>query len=150
MAIKNILKPSPIAISELKEKKKEIVKTFPLDRPGCLCETYIRERIARKEMSLFECPEVKKRKLKKYFIVCDNCKEKLAYFHSDTPSLDNYFDLHYMCWYDKESWHGCLTINRNPNTLELNFECACGHKEIREPSLNNVERYTKWQIIPKV
>jgi hypothetical protein len=31
-----------------------------------------------------------------------------------------------VCWYDKRSWHGCMTVNVSELDGMLGFECVCG------------------------
>jgi hypothetical protein len=63
---------------------------------------------------------------KKYDILCGRCGEKVAYCWAENEKLDNWCDLHYICWFDKDSWRGALAVNVSPIDGHLGFECACG------------------------
>lgn len=63
---------------------------------------------------------------KKYWITCGRCGDNVAYVWADNEKLDNWCDLHYVCWYDKKSWRGAMAINVSPVDGKLGIECACG------------------------
>jgi len=63
---------------------------------------------------------------KKYDIFCSRCSEKVAYVWAANDKLDEWVDLHYICWYNKESWRGALSINVSPIDGRIGIECACG------------------------
>jgi len=52
--------------------------------------------------------------------------EKVAYVWAANDKLDEWVDLHYICWYNKESWRGALSINVSPIDGRIGIECACG------------------------
>lgn len=62
----------------------------------------------------------------KYWILCARCNDKVAYVWADNEKLDNWCDLHYLCWYNKTSWRGAMAINVSPVDGKLGIECACG------------------------
>lgn len=153
-------KPSRGALDRLVEEGKsriDIISWRPFDLPDCACEKTINDCIVNKKTKHIVCPNAKNKK--QYKIVCKNCGEQLAYFHADAPILKDYCNLHTVSWYNKDSWHGCYGINRNPQTLIVNFECCCGSKVIRESSevkikgltglqkVKNIKRYTEYKII---
>lgn len=63
---------------------------------------------------------------KKYDIICTRCGEKVAYVWADNDKLENWCDLHYLCWYDKTTWYGARAINVSPIDGRLGIECSCG------------------------
>lgn len=63
---------------------------------------------------------------KKFFVICTTCHDRVAYVWADNEKLENWCDLHYLCWYDRESSHGAMAVNVSPVDGELGFECACG------------------------
>lgn len=63
---------------------------------------------------------------KKYTITCTRCGEKVATVWAMNDKLDDWCDLHYICWYNKHSWFGALTINVSPIDGQIGVECACG------------------------
>lgn len=154
------MKPSPQAIQFLKDnklKEKQIVSWNPLDLPGCVCEALIKAELFKSEQEKrppnpVVCPASKG--LQRFDVICNKCKDTLAYFYGQFPSLEGqYYDLHYVSWYNKAKWHGCLGHNRNPYTLKVNFECACGNSEINEKRfvkgsdvLYDTPRYTSYTI----
>lgn len=144
-----------LALYERKKGKNIIIGDNPIDRPGCICHQLVALNINSGVKKLVTCP--KGEGLKKWKVNCSKCGEQLAYFKSKEGSLDGeYYDLHYICWHDKTSWHGCITVNVNPYNSKINFECACGNREIEEPSLDNrslkmaglknKKRYTRFKI----
>lgn len=67
-----------------------------------------------------------KQGLKKYTIRCSTCGEKVAYCWAKNDKLEGWCDLHYICWYDKETWYGAMAVNVSPIDNRIGFECACG------------------------
>lgn len=63
---------------------------------------------------------------KKYDIICSRCGDRVAYVWARDDKLADWCDLHYICWFDKFSWRGCMTVNVSPIDAHLGFECACG------------------------
>jgi len=63
---------------------------------------------------------------KKFFINCTRCGEKVGYCWANNEALEEWVDLHYICWYDKKSWHGAMAVNVSRIDGSLGFECACG------------------------
>lgn len=63
---------------------------------------------------------------KKYTITCSRCGEKVAYLWADNEQLDNWCDMHYLCWHDKKSWYGAMAIKIDPDGDKIGIECACG------------------------
>lgn len=63
---------------------------------------------------------------KRYDITCTNCQDQVAYVWADNEQLDNWCDLHYLCWYNKTSWRGAMAINVSPIDGKIGIECACG------------------------
>lgn len=64
--------------------------------------------------------------LQRYDINCVNCGEKVAYCWAKNDKLEGWCDLHYVSWYDEESWRGAMVVNVSPIDGALGFECACG------------------------
>ena len=159
------MRPSAEKRLELLESGKDridIISWRPFDPPSkegfeCDCEGLIKER-AKGDQGYLECPLAKG--LTKYKVVCKKCGERLAIFNAERPSLKGkFYNLHYTSWFDKKSWHGCLGMNRNSHTMEVNFECACGNKVIKEPreveivtnkgtkKVKDMKRYTEYKIL---
>lgn len=67
-----------------------------------------------------------KGKRKRFNINCVRCGEKVAYCWAFNEALEGWCDLHYICWYDRKSWHGAMALNVSPLDESLGFECACG------------------------
>ena len=67
-----------------------------------------------------------KGKRNRYDIYCTNCGEKVAYVWAINEKLANWCDLHYLCWYDEESWRGAMAVNVSPIDGHIGIECACG------------------------
>jgi len=63
---------------------------------------------------------------KLFDIICTRCGDKVAYVWARTEKLEDWVDLHYVCWFDKFSWRGAMTINVSPIDARIGFECACG------------------------
>lgn len=72
---------------------------------------------------------------KKYHILCATCGDKVAYVWAKDQKLTDWADLHYICWYDRESWRGAMAINVSPVDGALGIECACG-EDTREFRVN--------------
>lgn len=67
-----------------------------------------------------------KRGRKRYDIYCTRCGEKTAYVYAKNEKLEGWCDLHYLCWYDQNSWYGAMAINVSPIDGHIGIECACG------------------------
>lgn len=63
---------------------------------------------------------------KRYDITCTRCGEKTAYVWATNDQLDDWCDLHYLCWYNEESWRGAMAINVSLIDGKIGIECACG------------------------
>ena len=132
--------PSKEALRSLtdRQKKRDFIGHMPVNPPRI-------EQLVSKEktkilrnMALMNGPEredfIRKgpidlmphNNLHKYFITCTSCGEKVAYVWARNEKLEGWCDLHYLCWYDKDSWYGSMTVNVSPVDGELGFECACG------------------------
>ncbi len=128
-----------ISLIEQGKDKVRIYGKFPIDPENCECKPLIKATVQtahniRKTPQYTECPRRFTKGMKRYKVVCKNCGEILAFFYNTHPKLDsNYCDLHYFTWFDKDGKRGCSTVNYNPNTGKVNFECHCGYRAIREP-----------------
>jgi len=158
--IEHNVSPSVAARLKLLESGRKYIEKIswrPYDLPECPCEPIISGMANASERKEIECPKAKG--LNRYDIVCKNCGDRLAYFNAKTAQLKNYCNLHYISWYDKDSWHGCRGLNRNPHTMEVNFECCCKNVDIKEPNevgiqegnvtrkIKGMPRYTRHKIL---
>lgn len=128
-----------LSLLESGKSKIEIYGKTPIDHERCDCRPIIRSAIElsqklRKPVEYLDCPRKKEKDMKKYKVVCENCGEILAFFYNDKPELNNnYCDLHYFTWFDKDGKRGCATVNYNNENKKVNFECHCGNRVIKEP-----------------
>lgn len=133
------MQPSKEAIKSLGLRtRREIISHMPVNPPEIesqirmLKANILREMARmthRQRMDFAEIPIdfVKdKGDRQKYDIWCSRCGDKVATVWADNEKLDNWCDLHYICWYDKDSWRGALTVNVSPIDKKIGFECACG------------------------
>ncbi len=102
--------------NEIRMIKARILREMTMMRPS--------ERMLFCETPIDFVPDKENRK--KYWIICSRCEDKVAYVWADNEKLDNWCDLHYVCWFNKESWHGAAAINVSPIDGKLGIECACG------------------------
>jgi len=63
---------------------------------------------------------------KKYWITCGRCGDHVAYVWANNEKLENWCDLHYVCWYSKTTWRGARAVNISPVDGKLGIECSCG------------------------
>ena len=63
---------------------------------------------------------------KRYEIKCVRCGDVVAYVWAENEKLENWCDLHYICWYNKSSWRGGRAINVAPIDGQIGIECCCG------------------------
>lgn len=136
-----IVTPSTEAIKALGNRtRREMVSFFPLN------PMVIERRIAKQKVEIMKAMAemttsarllfIKQKKqidfvedktgYKLYIVNCVSCGEKMAKVWATDGQLTDWCDLHYLSWYDKDSWHGCLTVNVSPIDGLLGFECACG------------------------
>lgn len=122
-----------------KASKRFIYSKFTVDRFDCECKARERD-LFNKSASLseihhkeflevntpIECRNILGKK--KYSLSCPDCKEIVATLYASNQNLDNYANLHYVCWHDTKSWHGTFGVNVNPSTEEITIECCCGRK----------------------
>lgn len=126
-----------LRLIESGKKRIDFLGLTPIDPRGCECGGLIKAAInlsqnLRKPLQRVECSRVSEKGMRKYRIVCKKCGEVLAYFYNTKPVLDNnYCDLHYTTWYDKDGKRGCACVNQNKDLV--NFECHCGNRVIKEP-----------------
>lgn len=63
---------------------------------------------------------------KQYDIICARCGDAIANCWATDDTLEDWCDLHYMCWHDKNTWYGAMSVNVSKIDGKLGFECACG------------------------
>lgn len=63
---------------------------------------------------------------KRFNVLCGKCGDKVAYVWAKNEKLEDWCDMHYVTWYDRESWHGAMAVNISPIDQGIGFECACG------------------------
>lgn len=137
-----------------------IISFFPVDPAGCECEAMIdsiqnlpAEVIERKKASkgILRCPK-NKDGYKHYYIYCRNCEARIATLYAKDRSIGtDWCDLHYQskAVVDKVKsddkgvavgghWEGCFSVNIEPKTGRLGFECACGN-DTRQPDAKGKE-----------
>lgn len=120
-------------------KKQVVISKFPINPPKI--EALIQRKKVRimREVALMNAAERAdfvaeapldfvddKGNRKKFSINCTRCGEKVAYCFANNEALEDWVDLHYICWYDKKSWHGAMAVNISRIDGSLGFECACG------------------------
>lgn len=124
-----------------KAKKRVIYSRFTVDKHDCECKSREKELISKasilndkqKEEYLeantpIVCKNIKDKK--KFILICPDCKSQVAEVYAVNDKLENYANLHYISWYDKNSWYGAFGVNVNPSTQVVNIECCCGFKEV--------------------
>lgn len=134
------LPPSESALKGLGMRtKREIIGHIAINRPEVEKDFRLEKATILREMALMK-PADKLRFIeqgpidfisdkgnrKKYEILCSNCGDKVAYCWASDDSLSDWVDLHYLTWYNAESWRGALAINVSPIDGKLGIECACG------------------------
>ena len=131
MAIKDWpYKTSKRALNEMGNNKKKVKRSWrPYDNPDCSCELLLNARMQNQDFRYFECQHSKEW-MKKYKIVCKACGEVLGRMWSKNKDFNDYCDLHYESWYDKDAWRGCYGFHIDPFSSEPKFECCCGNKEV--------------------
>jgi hypothetical protein len=128
-AIKGLgLRTKRVIVSHMPIEPPELQKKYAMKRAEILREMALmtavdRERFIDKGVIDFVTDKGDR---KKYDIFCSRCSEKVAYVWASNDKLDDWVDLHYICWYNKESWRGALSINVSPIDGKIGIECACG------------------------
>lgn len=133
--------PSEEAINKLGEyqTKKTIISKFPINPVAIERLIAVKKTKLLRELAMMNAAEKldfmagapidlveEKGKRQKFFITCVRCGEQVGYCYANNEALEGWCDLHYICWYDKKSWHGCMAVNVSPTDESLGFECACG------------------------
>ena len=122
------------------KEKRFIYSKFTLDKYNCECKEREKSLLnqcsflnnKQKQIFLDEntpiiCKNIKNKK--EYEIKCPKCKEIIAITHAKNKELNDYANLHYICWHNKISWYGTYGVNINPYNKEVTFECCCGYKD---------------------
>jgi len=115
---------------KLQQKKKDrrtVVSRYPIDRHDCKCQ-YMISRIKKgRKKDYYQCPRSEEQGMKKYAVICKDCKSTLAFLYATDKSLEDWCDLHYVCEHDNLKWSGCMAVNISPVDGYLGFECTCGN-----------------------
>lgn len=86
--------------------------------------------LARKEKREISIVNTNIEGLKRYLVYEKGTKELLAFFYNDKPELNNYKNLHYVCYKGKDRWYGCFGMNINPETRDIKFESCSNMKYV--------------------
>lgn len=90
------------------------------------------QEIFKKKQKRMTCPR-NKAGLTKFTVVCNQCNDVVGELYAKDASLsdNDWCDLHYICKAVRGKhvtlWHGAMSVNLNPDTGQVGFECACGN-----------------------
>lgn len=111
----------------------------PADRYECSCQKLIRKMydvVGGGGKSYYVECDHKRTGYNQYNITCKKCGSTVAKVWAKDTSLEDYFDLHYVCTLDDVGWHGALSLNISPIDGRIGIECACGN-DTRDFRANN-------------
>ena len=127
------------------QEKRFIYSRFTLDKYNCECKEKEKSLLNQssfldeKKRQAFleantpiECKNIKNKYI--YELSCPECKEIVAVTHAKNKGLDEYANLHYICWHNKINWYGTYGVNINPYNGGVTIECCCGYK-------NNIKNF---------
>lgn len=130
-----------------KKKKAYVYGFFPVDKHDCACKDTVSEwkdklkqmndEQRQKELAktkFLECPR-DKTGMKRYKIVCNQCKKAQGYLWATDENMTDWCDFHYVQWHYGTNWYGCYTPHNSPIDGTLCIECTCGN-DTRDFRLN--------------
>lgn len=124
------IKPSVQAIQMLEFlniEERKLSNILPICKSDCECQEEIRAiKRNEKPMRYVECKNPHKQDMNLYLVISKKSDEEIATVYATDETLKDWLDCRYIAWHDKDSWHGCLTVNVSPFDESLGFECADG------------------------
>jgi len=116
----------PIAINPLTIEKEIALQKADLLRSIAMMNNLQREQWLRDNAPVDFVKDKKEKGYSRYNVTCVQCGDAIAVVWAKDDELKDWCDLHYICEYDKHTWHGCMAVNVSPIDQQLGFECACG------------------------